>query len=168
MFRDINTSGPFTEGKFRNLRTNWTFHSLRHLQRMQRMLNRPSWPWPSKSRTGLCCQFVEYGFLFTSFLSAWEPVRHNQGLLNLLLLRLARLCNLRKAVAAARHFTSPRFICPFFFVLLDWVRGEVSMHFYICCLLCIRHQLLLDLWWFLLLLKPLLSLWNINYKWIEA
>ncbi len=37
----------------RNLPINWMFHSWRLLRRTLRMLNKPSWQWPNKLRTGI-------------------------------------------------------------------------------------------------------------------
>ncbi len=51
----------------RNLRIIWAFPFSKPLLRMQQMLNRLSWPWPSKLRIGMW--FVPHDGVFTEFLS---------------------------------------------------------------------------------------------------
>ena len=56
---------------FRNSLMASVFRSSRHLPRTLPMSNKPSWPWPSRSRTGINLSITAY--LFT--LSEWEAMQ---------------------------------------------------------------------------------------------
>ena len=89
--------------KYRNSRTNWASPSSKPLLRTQQMWNKLSWPWPSRSRTGMSLYSPVISVSYCLFLAAWALPLYLQEGPSLVRLHPDRLYNLNKLVAAAER-----------------------------------------------------------------